>query len=251
MPVIGISLVRDEADIIEQTVSWMLTQVDCVLIMDNGSVDGTREILDRLDVTVFDDPDVGHYQSRKMSWLAQQAKTLGPEWVVPFDADEFWYSPFGRIADVLTARPEAIATAAIFNHRPTGVDPRSDDPITRMGWRERAELPLHKVACRPTVPVKIHDGNHNASYAAPVVHGQLVVRHFPYRSAEQFERKARNGSQALAATNLPDETGQHWRDYGRLLEAHGPTVLHDVFREHFYTAEPAGDPALIFDPAPR
>ena len=44
----AVTMVRDEADIIETTVRHMLTQVDVVIVADNRSVDGTREILDSL-----------------------------------------------------------------------------------------------------------------------------------------------------------------------------------------------------------
>src|ERR671915_471580 len=40
----AVAVVRDEADIIEATVTRMLRQVDHVLVADNQSVDGTDEV---------------------------------------------------------------------------------------------------------------------------------------------------------------------------------------------------------------
>lgn len=253
MAVFGIALVRDEADIIEHTVSHMLREVDHVMVLDNRSVDGTREILEGLGVEVIDDDNPAHYQSRKISWLACQAAARGAEWVVPFDADEAWISPHGRIADVLAPLSDAIAPALIFNHRPTGADPDDPDPMTRMGWRSRDPLRLHKVACRTVLPVTIGEGNHVAHYPTPsLVHDLLVVHHYPYRSDAQFVSKVRNGAAALAAApDLPEGTGAHWRQYGRHLDENGPEALvADVFRPHFYTEDPSTDPTLIFDPCP-
>ena len=56
------------------------------------------------------------------------------------------------------------------------------------------------------------------------------------------------GAAAYAATDLPEHQGQHWRDYGRLLESGGPDALADVFRAWFWQPHPTKD--LIRDPAP-
>jgi glycosyltransferase involved in cell wall biosynthesis len=123
--VAAIAMVRDEADIVGSTVAHMLTQVDHVIVADNGSVDGTRDILASLDVELVDDPERGYYQSRKMTALAAQARAAGHDWVVPFDADEVWYSPFGRIADVLDGIGVQwlAAPASLYDHVPAGWSP--------------------------------------------------------------------------------------------------------------------------------
>lgn len=253
--VCGIARVKDEADIIRPVVEHMLTQVNWVLIADNGSTDGTRDILadlerdcDDASVYVVDDPEVGYFQSRQMSALAARAATLGAAWVVPFDADEWWYSPFGRIADVLEDQPAAcVATAELYDHVATGEDPDDPNPVTRIQWRRQEPAALPKVAARTRPAVTIHQGNHGADHGQRV-DGLLVVRHFPYRSVEQFICKVRNGAAAYAATDLPEHQGQHWRDYGRLLESGGPDALADVFRTWFWQPHPTKD--LIRDPAP-
>lgn len=243
--VIAISMARDEADVIEETVGHMLTQVDRVIVADNGSTDGTRDILERLGVDVVDDPDPAYFQSRKMTGLARAAARLGAEWIIPFDSDEVWYSPFGRIADVLDEFPAAsVATAALYDHVATALDP-AGPPVSVMGWRRREAAPLPKVACRPVMPVTIHQGNHGADYGQ-TVENLLVVRHYPYRSAEQMIRKARNGAGAYAATDLPEDVGKHWRDYGRLSDEQ----IADTFRRWFWIPAPEADSSLIYDPAP-
>lgn len=253
MTVVAVSMVRDEADIVAATVAHMCGQVDAVIVADNNSTDGTRDILDDLPVTVIDDPDPAYYQSRKMTALAERARTeFGADWVVPFDADEWWYSPFGRIADVLEAQSCWVAGADLYDHVATGHDPDLEDPTKRIGWRRRDAAPLQKVACRPGPDLTIEQGNHDATYDVPAdrIDGLLVVRHFPYRSPEQMARKARNGAEAYAATDLPEDAGAHWRAYHQLMVAHGDEAIHDVFRMWFWTADPTTDPTLIYDPAP-
>lgn len=255
MTVVAVSMVRDEADIIGATVEHMIRQVDHVVVADNLSTDATRSILERLACEVLDDDDPGYRQSEKMTALARYAaKEHGADWVVPFDADEWWYSPHGRIADVLEAvAPQwLVASADLFDHVATGVDKPHDNPVKRIGWRRTNPVPLSKVACRWRDDLTIEQGNHGARYdgGATVLAGQLVVRHFPYRSAEQFVRKARNGAQAYAATDLPPDVGAHWRQYGAIAEAHGDEACADIFRQWFWVAEPQHDPGLIYDPAP-
>lgn len=254
MSVWGIARVKDEADIIEPTVRRMAGEVDRLLVVDNDSTDGTRAILHDLardlPMVVGHDDEVAYYQSRAMSQLAGAAAAAGADWVVPFDADEAWYSPHGRIADVLGDHPAArIATAELYDHVATATDPAGTDPTVQIGWRRRAAAPLRKVAVRPRPAVTIHQGNHGADHGG-TVDGLLVVRHFPYRSPDQFVSKVANGARGYAATDLPHEQGQHWRDYGTLLAAHGPDAIHNVFREWFWSAAPDRDPSLIYDPCP-
>ncbi len=255
--VVGICCAKDEIDILEFTVLHMREECDAVIVADNGSTDGTREMLQRLSrepgVVVREDPEVGYYQSARMSRMAAQAAAMGATWVVPFDADEWWYSPHSRIADVLADQSAAaIATAELYDHVPTAQDPGVADPVTRIGWRRREPAPLAKVAVRPSLPVTIEQGNHGATFPTPrTIDGLLVVRHFPYRSADQFVSKVRNGAAAYAATDLPEDVGKHWRDYGRLLDSGGPDAIGDVFRAWFWSAAPEEDPSLIFDPAPH
>lgn len=254
MTTFGISMVRDEADIVEATITNMLNQVDEVIVADNGSVDGTREILNALNVEVVDDPEIGYYQSRKMTALAMRAREQGADWVIPFDADEMWYSPFGTIADVLSGLEDHIfvVPAFLYDHVPTDEDPKDPNPIKRMGWRRANPLPLPKVACRVRPSMTILQGNHSVAYKGDVdsLEGQLIVRHFPYRSAEQFISKARNGAQAYAATDLDYDAGRHWRDYGSLYDSGGPAALTNVFHTWFYKQHPMQDSAMIYDPAP-
>lgn len=249
MTVAAVSMVRDEADIIESTVAHMLTQVDVVIVADNRSIDGTREILDSLDVVTLDDPEVAYHQSEKMTRLAHYAAgEFGADWVVPFDADEWWYSPEGRIGDVLEAcQAWPVMTAELYDHVPTGIDPDGPDPTRTIRYRRRNPGALPKVACRTAPDLVIHQGNHGAGYSAPApqIPG-LIVRHFPYRSAEQFARKAINGAEAYAATDLPDDIGRHWREYGAIAAANGVEALHDVFRRWFWVEQPGED--LVYDP---
>lgn len=251
----GVSMVRDEADVIEGTVRHMAEEVDELIVADNGSTDGTRDLLDKLadelPLTVLDDPEVGYFQSRKMSALAEMAGERGATWIVPFDADELWLAPY-RVKDVLAKVAYSVASARLFNHFATAVDPEGDDPFRTIVWRQRERAPLPKVAFRWEPGAVIAQGNHGVALPSGGVAPSevyLEVRHFPFRSAEQFIRKARNGAAAYRATDLPPTEGAHWRAYGDLLDRYGEDCLADVYREHFWFLSPT-DSGLVLDPAP-
>lgn len=249
----AVSMVKDEADVVAETVGRMAAQVDYVLVADNGSTDGTRDILQSLGVDVIDDPEVGYYQSKKMTALAHKAREKGAEWVIPFDADEVWLGE-GSLRNILSGLPEhaQIAEATLLDHVPTPRDP-DGTPVASIQWRREEIVPLRKVAVRTHRRMQIHQGNHGADFGSKrpplTVTGELEIRHFPYRSPEQFIRKVRNGAAAYAASDLPPTAGQHWRDYGRTLERGGEQALVDHFHKWFYSDDPEAD-GLIHDPCP-
>ena len=255
MPVWAVSMVRDEADVIAGTLRHMAEEaVDGIIVADSNSVDGTRDILADLardlPLVVLDDPDPAYHQSPKMTHLARQAAERGASWIVPFDADELWVFEGDYIVNELEATDADIVTAALFNYFPSAIDPAGSDPFETIRWRQRDPAPLPKVAFRWHPDAVIHQGNHGVTLpGARSFDTGLRISHFPYRSAEQFVRKARNGAAAYAATDLPDEVGAHWRGYGVILERHGEAALESVFREHFWNLSPA-DAGMVLDPAP-
>lgn len=252
MRVIAVSMVKNEADIIETCVRHIAAHVDHVVVSDNGSTDGTRELLQALPCEVIDDPDPAYYQSRKMTALAHYAREhLGADWIVPFDADEIWAPLTGqRIADVLkSADGFQVAPAWLYDHVVTDADPTGVAPQRAMGHRTTERARLHKVAARAYPGMVIEMGNHQVTYPhriPNVLWGALEVRHFPIRTPEQYLRKARQGAAALALTDLPESTGLHWRDWDRLADQQGN--LNDAFLDHWYYR--AGDPRITYDPAP-
>jgi glycosyltransferase involved in cell wall biosynthesis len=266
MTVYGVSMVRDEVDIVGHTVRNMARQVDRLIVADNGSTDGTRDLLAdlarELPLEIVDDRERGYWQSRKMTALAARAGAQGAEWIVPFDADEWWYCTHGPIREHLAGIGPGmmVVRAGLYDHVPTGVDPPGPNPVLRMGWRRRESLPLPKVAVRWRPDLTIHQGNHGADYGGiiPAAVDMLVVRHFPYRSVEQFISKVRNGAEAYRATDLPADAGAHWRQWGDLLDRDGEEGLAEVFRRWFWRADPTRpvriegehQRALIYDPAP-
>lgn len=261
MSVWGIAMMRDEEDIAYHTIMHMAEEgLEGIIVADNLSVDGTRaqlecaalDVADHCRVVVIEDRDPAYYQSDKMTALASRAAALGADWIVPFDADELWLAR-DRIAYVLDHLPESamVATAALYDHYPSAIDPVGDNPFKTIRWRRPDPGALPKVAFRWRQGVRILQGNHGVVYPSvtPRSYPALLIRHFPYRTAEQFINKARKGAEAYAATTLPEHEGAHWRQYGAILEREGEAGLEAVFRRWFWNLAPV-QAGLILDPAP-
>lgn len=259
--VVGVAMVRDEADIIASTVRHMAGEVDRLVIADNRSIDGTREILLKLagdlpvPMEVVDDLDPAYYQADKMTAMVRRiaGEYDGDVWFVVFDADEIWYSPQGPIRDVLADVKVNVDEAALYNHFRTGLDVDDPDPIRSMVWRTSERAELGKVAFRWRPGLTMKQGNHDVDMPNDLYRGLrsnvLALRHFPYRSAEQFLSKARNGAEAYALTDLPADQGAHWRAYGEMLARYGPDYVQAVYEHHFFHESPI-DVGMVEDPAP-
>lgn len=252
MTVFGITMVRDEEDIIEAIIQHMVEQVDHVIVADNMSTDRTRQILDSFSqITVIDDYDPAYRQSAKMTSLAMVARDSGADYVIPFDADE-WWQPMVHgqtLKQVVESVGKDIVVCPMFDHVPTALDDELGHPVDRIGWRRRNRTPLHKVACRTDNTLAIAMGNHQASYAwEPTydVSDRIVIKHFPYRSKEQFVKKAVTGGRALGLTDLPVDVGAHWRGYAEMIDKHGPEAGYDWYHTHFYSTDPMAD-GLVYD----
>lgn len=256
MTVVGITMVKDEQDVIGTTLRHMATQVDAVVIADNMSTDKTREIIEEVtdeapvQIHYIWDEDPAYQQSEKMTKLAHLAHArFGATWIVPFDADEIWTTPnrIRTLADELhwvDLYGSWSITADVYDHVATGIDvPELTNPIQRLKWRRRDPNPLPKVAARYSPDLVIEMGNHGAHWlpdewnTRPVGTG-LMVHHFPYRSAGQVIGKVRNGAAAYAVTDLPEHFGAHWRQWGKMLDTYGEPAIEELFYKWYYRQDP-------------
>jgi len=218
-PVVAISMMHNEEDVVPYVVRHMLAECDAVIVGDHGSTDRTGEILAGIGdprLTVL--PIAGPYrQATLVNRLASRAGSA--EWIVPFDADEWWTSPHGRIADVLRGSGEQAATAVAWLLVPHPDDDEADpNPFTRI--RRRRFVPRwEKVAFRPGPGRLLVLGSHRLRSGPVGARGLLEIAHAPYRSFDQMARKVRHGKIALEQAPLSPKHGRHWRTLGGKTDA--------------------------------
>lgn len=203
--IVGVSSVKDEAEIIGQTVSHLKGEgVDQLIISVGGDPDDeTWRAIRKADPGSIVLTQVGDFdQGREITMLAQMALEYGATWVIPFDADEFWIDPLGgSIKSVLDAQPPGIGLihCAAFTH---------------LDWDRKVSAQKHfgKVAFRPTPGTVVQWGNHTVSgVSGAETHGLLEVRELQYRSWDHLVAKVAKAQALFDSWEVPWVFGGHMR----------------------------------------
>lgn len=208
MQAIGISIVKNEEDIIETFVRHNLQFLDGIIIFDNRSTDSTRLILkmlmqEGLPVCLCDDYEYAYFQSEKMTNLLRRVcSTIPTDFVIPLDADEFIecenYDTFESSLNMIESPGVGFWGWKTYILSPQVV--RRQDQITQLDqfsfYRNR-ELPqYYKVVLRnPGICIDdliLNQGSHSVATGYDIsktILQNLSLAHFPVRSKAQIIKK--------------------------------------------------------------
>ena len=242
---VGISLMRNEEDLVETTLRHHMRQgVELFLIADNGSTDGTPRVLEQLArkdrrLRWTRTGDVGFHQAQFVTDLAREAMKSGASWVLPFDADEFWWAQ-GGLAPSLRASSADLVSVPVVNfiqhRRQLRRDPRCVLKAVyrnakKLGDFRRARFSVEageyayveapyqrKNILRAKKGLKIGPGNHTAKGVGPRRSRRetLACFHLPLRAKEIFLEKAEQSAR-LAAAGLPSWHGWQSHRFARIV----------------------------------
>jgi Glycosyl transferase family 2 len=229
-------LAKNEADVIDANIAYHLgAGVDFVVATDNGSTDGTLEILERYEregvLHLIREPSTDFRQGEWVTRMARLAADRGAGWVINADADEFWWPRAGGLKEVLERLPERYGVVhgvwRPFVARPDDGSHFAERMTVRLSMQAAINdptnpfRPARKATHRAHPGVRVRDGNHDVE-GAPLVtlHGwyPLEVFHLPLRSRAQVETKYAGGA-PRGLRFVPDED--------RLDTAADPLVVDD------------------------
>jgi hypothetical protein len=277
MRLIGITMVRNEVDVIECFVRHNLGVLDGLAVVDHGSFDGTSEVLAKLKaeglpLQITYDADPAYRQSQTMTRLARQALASdAADFVFALDGDEFLkVESRPALERALAAVPAGMHAAMHWlTYVPDAFDDAAGFGPGHLWWRLKTERQiLVKVIVgralleRPTDAIA--KGNHAVSSEAATSqpHARLrqdvvALAHCPVRSRAQLEAKVIVGYLAKVASRPMDRRlGRHGRElYDELRE--GGTFDERRLRQiasnygvPLKKWQPVADIELVEDPVP-
>ncbi|HEX9016892.1 MAG TPA: glycosyltransferase family 2 protein [Chloroflexota bacterium] len=275
----GISMVRNEVDIIRTTLLYHLgSGVDRIMVLDNGSTDGTDRVLETMSRAdpriVWERDDMPFLQADVFTNLARRALQEGADWVLPFDADEFWYAPRGLkrvLADTSAVmlrvkltnfiqrreqaetRPRGLLTMTRRTAEPVGPLEATFELTTSRKIAHVEAMHPPKWIFRPTSTVQVSHGNH---FVTGLVGGvedtdEIVCCHAALRSRARMESKGLHGRRVEETKERPGESW-HVRRFrrlqqeGRLDEEWAANSYRDNTLDVFGTTHP-----VVYDPTLR
>ncbi|MBU2965625.1 glycosyltransferase family 2 protein [Amphritea sp. 2_MG-2023] len=236
-------LIKNEAGIILDNIKvHSKLGADCFVIIDNGSTDNTRELLDSVkdqyEMIIIDRPLLDYQQS---NWKTEMAKTaakqLGADWSIANDADEFWIPKDGNLKTEMTkggsilACPrhnmlydrEAFDAEAPYYTQTNRVQYPIDYPKGIQCSEPHLSImmgQIHgKVAVRSAGLLRVKGGNHRAWHAWGWLNEKqsenISVYHYPIRSKAKFIQNIENRKALLEAGIT--KMGDHYRRWVAIM----------------------------------
>lgn len=210
MRIVGVSMVRNEADLIESFVRHHAALLDRLLVVDHGSTDGTREILaalqaEGLPLWIAETRALANKQAQVLTQAMRDlVRREGADVALALDADEFLRADRRGLEGALSGlRPDGVGTLRWLTHLPG--DGHEPHPLARLRWRVPEDADRYvKVAIGGALAARdgwmLAPGSHaafattggrlTAIDAAPL---DLRLAHLPFRTVEQLVVKVVQG----------------------------------------------------------
>lgn len=240
---VGISCIRNEADIISTTIRHHFNEgFDCLYVVDDNSSDDTARELERLAAAdkrlrFSRNRSNAFRQSEIVTGLAREAVRHGATWIVPFDADEFWHAPgglasalrsvtadmvevqvtnFAQCRDQIQLTPGAVLRAVYRPSEAIGTCFEAQALVERgtCSYLEMTYPP--KYIARAAPEIVIETGNHGVLGAGSVRLESTRIRclHVPLRARDVLRYKIQHAERMPA--ELPPPICWHLRRLARL-----------------------------------
>lgn len=201
MKIAVVMMVRDEADIIDKCLTnWRCLGVRDFYICDNGSIDGTWDVL--TDFRMGEISNVTLSTSNKTNWpgrevingLKDRAIDDGCDWIFPADADEFLQIPgYNNLAHMIdeTGAKSGWGELPYLNILPDG----------RREWQRPQKKAFGLIGKGQMICM----GNHLVEGIEPTIKDHYCYyEHYSLRTYPQFKRKMENYMTAFSQNGFSD-----------------------------------------------
>ena len=147
MRLVAVSIVKNEADVIEAFIRHTSTWVDHHLVFDHSSTDGTREILHALQreglrLSLYTDKALANLQQTRSNHLTRlAAQSFAADWILPLDADEILVGPDRTALEACLNKTgsDHPLSLRLLNYYPTDEDDSSEgNPVHRLRYSQSA-----------------------------------------------------------------------------------------------------------------
>jgi hypothetical protein len=201
--------VRDEGDIIGETLARLLTWADSIHVFDNGSIDETWEIVEEW--------------ARKDERIVPLRKdpVYFSDWFLRVDADEIHHVPPPEFVKTRLRRHETVVWHQYYDFRLTGAEVRhwEDGAETRADRlrpiEDRRRWYTPSVYAEPRMCRYRESMRWPATASFPYNAGflareRLPIRHYPHRDPAQLDRRCRLRAVMRADPAWDPGAGSHW-----------------------------------------
>jgi glycosyltransferase involved in cell wall biosynthesis len=228
MKIHALCLVKNEADILQETLISALHWCDHIYVFDNGSNDGSWELVEalakqHLQIVPYKRDDVLYTNGLRADiFNAFQSKAGAQDWWCALDADEFYIDDPRVFLTKVSNRFQTVWSASL-NYYFTDRDAISyqQNPIEflkipvqqrfRYYCNNWGELRFFRHS-NDMVWTRAQGGFPPAMFTAPAYPVRIWLKHYQYRSPEQIERRLRTRRRAMeASTGFLHEVTPNWR----------------------------------------
>jgi hypothetical protein len=264
--IVAVSMVKNEADVIEIFCRYTLNFCDLMLILDDNSGDDTPKIINAminegLPIVLKENKDtMGHYQDELITQLTADAfLQYGADLVLPLDADEFvtvgdYTYNIKSILNELDEDTEYLAKWRTYVMTDEALKANGNLLERFTKYRDPQMEVFHKTIVSRKIFIEYHykiaQGNHRliASPSSPpintVVLCNLEYAHFPIRSLNQLHVKIINGW--LNEICMPERDKPfHWMEMYNTIKNGGSVDQKTAEQLSLYYAMPNAEYATL------
>ena len=206
MKLVAVLRIKNEMPVVEECLSKLSSLVDEVIVLDNGSTDGTLDCYKKFAKIVEILHTEGYHEGRDKCLLLEAVKKRNPDWILWIDGDEIFEKNFTRKEiEKYMQSPYNQILFRMFNFWLSKEDYRIDGDFFRYTIQPQRSM-WRNIEGAYFSNKKMHNGGirgiNSKIYLSP-----YRLKHYGYRDQEKIKSKYQTYMQ---------EDSQRWQDYQNL-----------------------------------